>query len=59
MRLSARSYTSVSLLSDGAGPVEMGPLGQVGDDGRVKRVSASIASTIHNILFILTVVPEN
>lgn len=58
MRQPARSYTSVSLLSDGSGPVEMSPLGQLGGDGRVKRVSASIASTIHSIFFLIATVPE-
>ncbi len=34
----ARTFTSASMVSDGHGPVAMGPLGQVGEDGKVKRV---------------------
>ncbi|CAL1155578.1 unnamed protein product [Cladocopium goreaui] len=33
----ARAFTSLSMVSDGGGPENMSPLGQVGDDGRVKR----------------------
>ena len=31
------------MVSDGGGPENMSPLGQVGDDGRVKRVPSSIS----------------
>ena len=37
-----RSFTSASMVSDGGGTVEMGPLGQLGGDGKVRRVSASM-----------------
>ena len=53
MRPPARSFTSVSMLSDGSGPVEMNPLGQLGEDGRVKRVSASTAPTVLGTFFLV------
>lgn len=38
----ARSFTSASMVSDGTGPVNMSPVGQVGEDGKVKRVLTPI-----------------
>lgn len=47
----ARSFTSASMISDGGGPVDMNALGQVGDDGKVRRVRAStLLSLIYRIV---------
>lgn len=48
----SKGYSTASMVSDGRGPVDMPPLGEVGPDGKTKRASASTNPDISAIEFV-------